>query len=1030
MSAPRPVAIDAVLARSRHGLVCRARVAGLDGAVAIKTGDAAAPERLFREAHLLASVRHPHVLPVVGWGLLGQEVALPDGGEVLREDTPFAVLALARDTLASAPPRSWAALEGVLVAVLEALAQMHALGVVHRDIKPGNVLLGAAGQVWVADLGIAWTVERGRAAGWQAGAPPRSGTASFMAPEQVAGDVSWIGPRTDLHALGAMAWGLATGAPPFASPAATLYAEPPPFRPQMPVPEQLEAWLRVALAKAPEDRFAHAAEALAALAALGPCRGPDPGRRGRTSGESPATDATVETAESPGTRRWSPPRPLTAARPVGGVADVPDALAPDPPTPVPPPWEPFATSARARLLDDPPFIGRRAELEALGARFAAVTAPAGGPAIVWLSGPEGAGRTALAEAFARRLARHGLARRVVLGRGADPLGAMLTGALEAGHVPHDALPRHLARVLGRLPWPQPASRPADLRALLALMRPAVYPMPFAGAAHRALPVARCLEALATERPVVVVVLSPDHVDVSALLGGLGGAVMVLVRAPETRVDDALVIAPHGPEVAAALALPPGATALEAVQRGAARGVEVAAVGPLDGVLLRRVTAHLVDPRALAVLVALGPDVQLADWANAAARLGRAPDEALAEVLTVPALARLEAGRVALAHPSLAVALAPLVTAEVWAAAADAIDDDGTPARSALRGRLLAAAGRGEAAFDAWLRAGEGDLRQGALGQAEEAVNAALPWAADATTRGRLALCRAEVLRLSWRLEAAAAEATLAAAVPGGAVAAALVRARIAQWAGDWEGALVAAGDARAAATTGEQRAEAALEQAVAAHRLGELDRFREAVAVSWPVATASGSPLLAARAHETRATLARVEGRFDEGRALFASAHALYVDAQGLWGAASVKNNLAELERLALRWDEAIGHEREALRLWTEIGAEDALYSELGLAWAELGRGELDAGRGWLDRAVVRVGAEAHSAQPYLTVGRLLWAALSDDPAVFDAALAAGGTLFVDAGLAWALERAALAWRDRGDSLRAAAADTLRAAVE
>src|SRR5690606_13870809 len=138
---------------------------------------------------------------------------------------------------------------------------------VHCDVKAANVLLAepepAGGRrVVLSDFGIA--------ALQPVGDGTIVGTPSFMAPEQLSGDRRAIEPRTDLYAVGVLAWWAATGRAPFQGDVRSLrrqhlHEAPPPFQPRFPVPEGFEAWIRRLLRKPVGERFASAGEAAWAL---------------------------------------------------------------------------------------------------------------------------------------------------------------------------------------------------------------------------------------------------------------------------------------------------------------------------------------------------------------------------------------------------------------------------------------------------------------------------------------------------------------------------------------------------------------------------------------------------------------------------------------------------------------------------------------------------------------------------------------------------------------------------------------------
>jgi hypothetical protein len=204
--------------------------------------DAAA--RLQHEAWITAQLDHPGVVAVHDAGQLG------DGRpfytmRLVRGRTLAAALAEAEDL--SARLR----LMRPLLAVCEAVAYAHACGVVHRDLKSSNVLLGGFGETQVVDWGLAVRV------GAPGGEGP-VGTPSTMSPEQAAG--AQADPRADVWSLGAMLCELLTGAPPYGAldqdaTLAALRVGPPPPMLSPPAPPELAAITARALAWRPEDRY-------------------------------------------------------------------------------------------------------------------------------------------------------------------------------------------------------------------------------------------------------------------------------------------------------------------------------------------------------------------------------------------------------------------------------------------------------------------------------------------------------------------------------------------------------------------------------------------------------------------------------------------------------------------------------------------------------------------------------------------------------------------------------------------------------
>ncbi len=178
-----------------------------------------------------------------------------------------------------AGPLDLAALLQAFVAVCNAVAYAHACGIIHRDLKGENVVLGEFGEVIVLDWGLAKALD----APAEGPAPPAAGgaaadgtatvqgqvlgTPAYMAPEQAAGQADRIGRHTDVYGLGALLYQVLTGQPPFAGDGAgevlrRVRDEEParPRRHNRAVPAALEAVCLCALAKRPEDRYPSVAE--------------------------------------------------------------------------------------------------------------------------------------------------------------------------------------------------------------------------------------------------------------------------------------------------------------------------------------------------------------------------------------------------------------------------------------------------------------------------------------------------------------------------------------------------------------------------------------------------------------------------------------------------------------------------------------------------------------------------------------------------------------------------------------------------
>jgi serine/threonine protein kinase len=258
--------IDSLVGRGGMGVVYRATDLSLDRTVALKVLDdelAKDPDfrrRFVTESKLAASLDHPNVIPIYA---AGECDGMPYiamryvGGEDLR-----AVLR----TAGRLEPARAARMVAQLASALDAA---HEAGLVHRDVKPANVLVAKDDHVYLTDFGLTKRVAADTEA-TKTGVV--LGTLNYMAPEQIRGQA--IGPFTDVYSLGCMIVHLLTGQVPYPVEAdeAKLWAhvaEPPP-RPSERVEGLGEAFDPVvarAMGKRPEDRFATAGEVGAAMTA-------------------------------------------------------------------------------------------------------------------------------------------------------------------------------------------------------------------------------------------------------------------------------------------------------------------------------------------------------------------------------------------------------------------------------------------------------------------------------------------------------------------------------------------------------------------------------------------------------------------------------------------------------------------------------------------------------------------------------------------------------------------------------------------
>ncbi|MBO9577775.1 MAG: Stk1 family PASTA domain-containing Ser/Thr kinase [Microbacteriaceae bacterium] len=224
--------------------------------------DPAFRARFRREAHDAAKMAHPTVVRVFDAG----EEAVP-GADGTEHFQPFIVMEyvdgrLLRDIIADGPlPQEQAA--KIVEQVLVALEYSHRAGVIHRDVKPGNIMVTRTGQVKVMDFGIARAVSD--SASTLAETASIVGTAQYFSPEQAKG--APLDARTDLYSTGVVLFELLTGRPPFEgdNPVAVAYqhvnAEPPmPSRLNPDVSPALDLVVAKALAKDPARRYQSAQE--------------------------------------------------------------------------------------------------------------------------------------------------------------------------------------------------------------------------------------------------------------------------------------------------------------------------------------------------------------------------------------------------------------------------------------------------------------------------------------------------------------------------------------------------------------------------------------------------------------------------------------------------------------------------------------------------------------------------------------------------------------------------------------------------
>jgi DNA-binding beta-propeller fold protein YncE len=338
------------------GVVYRATQLALDRTVALKVlapefaEDEAFRERFQRESRLLAATDHPHV------------VTVHEAGE--HEGRLYIVMRYIAGTDLRRLIKEHGGLEPARVAALatqvaSALDAAHALGLIHRDVKPANVLIEpreGREHAYLADFGLTKRMASTTGPGGLTASGGWVGTADYIAPEQVTGGL--VDGRVDVYALGCVVYTAMTGHVPFErdSDIATIFAhvnEPPPslhdHAPEL--PSELDAALRRAMAKKPEDRFDRAGELAGAVAA-------------GVGGEVPEPTAASRSRPTAG-----PP-----SRPTAGSPSMPTAASPSMPTA---PSPPSPTVAPPRKRQHLRLLGLLGILVAVGA-IAAIALTSGG----------------------------------------------------------------------------------------------------------------------------------------------------------------------------------------------------------------------------------------------------------------------------------------------------------------------------------------------------------------------------------------------------------------------------------------------------------------------------------------------------------------------------------------------------------------------------------------------------------------------------------------------------------------------------
>jgi serine/threonine protein kinase len=281
--------IEAIIARGGMGLVYRARQRRPDRVVALKVivpELAADPEfraRFEQESSAAAQIEHPNVIPVYE---VGEEDGLLYLSMRFVQGIDLGGLLLQNGRLS---PEVAAHLTSQ---VADALDAAHARGLVHRDVKPGNILLAAHHHVYLTDFGL---TKRTADTHGMTATGTFVGSVDYVAPEQITGQ--HVDARADIYSLGCVLYEMLSGSVPFPrdSDVAKIFAhvsDPPPWLDN--VPARLAEVVARAMAKRPEERFQTVAELGSAVLAAAGAPEFDAGQPTSTGGPSPA-DASTET---------------------------------------------------------------------------------------------------------------------------------------------------------------------------------------------------------------------------------------------------------------------------------------------------------------------------------------------------------------------------------------------------------------------------------------------------------------------------------------------------------------------------------------------------------------------------------------------------------------------------------------------------------------------------------------------------------------------------------------------------------------
>src|SRR5919109_4545143 len=259
-----PYRIITQIGKGGMATVYKAYQASIDRYVAVKVLPSQLAEskefatRFQQEARIIAKLEHPHILPVFDYG---------ESNGVAYFVMRYLEAGTLKDRMVAGRPLPIKEIDKLFTQLTDALSYAHSHGVVHRDLKPANALVDSQGNIFLTDFGIAKLLESASPRLTQTDAI--MGTPAYISPEQAQGQP--VDQRSDIYSLGIILYEMVTGSVPFVAetPLAVLFKHisdplPPPSSVKPDVSPAIEQVILKALAKNPEDRFATAAEFLAA----------------------------------------------------------------------------------------------------------------------------------------------------------------------------------------------------------------------------------------------------------------------------------------------------------------------------------------------------------------------------------------------------------------------------------------------------------------------------------------------------------------------------------------------------------------------------------------------------------------------------------------------------------------------------------------------------------------------------------------------------------------------------------------------